>query len=117
MLSVYEYFLRPSSYDLVNEFAELRTDNQLLVVTSLNTAYNLSVDTEALRDLDHLLSMLWREVNLETMTHIEHLVHLSPISAALLVNRLEERWYREEVVLDHADIITNEVKDLCLCTA
>ena len=87
------------------------------MVASLNTANHLSVNTEALRDLDHLLSMLRREVNLESMTHIEHLVHLSPVSTALLMDSLEERRYREEVVLDDAHVVAYEMEDLGLCTA
>ena len=51
------------------------------------------------------------------MSHIEYLVHLSPISAALLVDSLEERRYREEVVLDHTDVVAHEMEDLCLGTA
>ena len=86
------------------------------MVASLYAADDLSVDAEALRDLDNLLCMLWREVYLKSVTHVEYLVHLSPISTALLVDSLEERWNREEVVLDDAYIVTHEVKDLGLGT-
>ena len=87
------------------------------MVALLYPSDDLSVDTEALRDLDHLLGVLWREVYLETMTHVEHLVHLGPVCAALLVDSLEERRYREEVVLDHTDVVAHKMKDLCLRAA
>ena len=87
------------------------------MVALLYSSDDLSVDTEALRDLDNLLGVLWREVYLETMTHVEHLVHLSPVCAALLVDSLEERRYREEIVLDHTDVVAHEMEDLCLGTA
>ena len=87
------------------------------MVALLYSSDDLSVDTEALRDLDNLLGVLWREVYLETMTHVEHLVHLGPVCAALLVDSLEERRYREEVVLDYADVVTYEVQDFSLCAA
>ena len=102
---------------LVNKFSEFRTDDEFLVVTSLYSADDLCVYTEALRDLDYLLGVLWRKVNLETMTHVEYLVHLCPVCAALLVDSLEKRRYREEVVLDHTDVVAYEMKDLGLSAA
>ena len=51
------------------------------------------------------------------MTHIEHLVHLCPICAALLMDSSEERWYREEIILDDADVVAHEMKNLGLSTA
>ena len=86
------------------------------MVALLNASYNLCIYTKDLRNLDNLLGMLWREIDLESVAHIEHLVHLCPISAALLMNSLEERWNREEVILDHATVVTDKVKDLGLCT-
>ena len=87
------------------------------MVTCFYAADDLCVDTEALRDLDYLLSVFRREVNLETMTHVEYLVHLRPVCSTLLVDGLEERRYREEIVLDHADVVTYEMEDLGLGTA
>ena len=87
------------------------------MVTCLDTSYDLRIDTETLGNGNHLLRMLRREVNLEAMTHIEHLVHLSPISTALLMNGLEERRNREKIILDYADIVTHKVKDLGLGAA
>ena len=61
--------------------------------------------------------MFRSDIYLKAMTHVEYLVHLSPICAALLMNCLEERWNREEIVLDDAYIVSYEMKDLGLCTA
>ena len=108
MLSLYNF--------LINKFSEFRTDDEFLVVTLLYSADDLSVDSEALGDCDDFLSMFRRKIDLKTMTHIEHFVHLGPVSAALLVNGLEERRNREEVILDDADVVADEMKDLGLCT-
>ena len=102
---------------LIDKFSEFRTDDKFLVVALLYAAYDLSIDTETLRYLDDLLRMLWGKIHLHTMTHIEHLIHLCPVSTALLMNSLEEWRNREKVVLDHAAVVTDEMKDLCLCTA
>ena len=42
----------------IHELSEFRADNKFLVVTLLDTADNLRVNAEALRDGDDLLSML-----------------------------------------------------------
>ena len=87
------------------------------MVTLFYTADDLSIYAEALGYGNDLFRVLWREINLQTMSHIEDLVHLSPVCAALLVYCLEERRYREEVVLDDTDIVADKVKNLGLCTA
>jgi len=87
------------------------------MVTLLYPADDLRIYAEALGYGDDLFSVLWREINLQTMSHIEDLVHLSPVCTALLVYCLEERRYREEIVLYHTDIVADKVKNLGLCTA
>ena len=62
---------------LIYKLSEFRADDKFLVVALLHSSYDLRVDTEALRDLDDLLGMLRRKINLETMAHVEHLVHQS----------------------------------------
>ena len=87
------------------------------MVTLLYPADDLRIYAEALGYGNDLFSVLWREINLQTMSHIEDLVHLSPVCTALLVYCLEERRYREEIILDHADVVTYEVQDLGLSSA
>ena len=60
----------------VVEIAKLAMDVELLLVASLYATYDLSVDTEALADLDDSLCLVSREVDLHAVTHVEHLVHL-----------------------------------------
>ena len=48
------------------------------------------------------------------MSHVEHLVHLLPVGAALIVNCSEKRWDGEHVVLDDTAVVANKVKNLCL---
>ena len=51
------------------------------------------------------------------MTHVEHLVHLFPVGAALIVDGAEKRWHREHVVLYHLTVVAHKVEHLCLCAA
>ena len=48
------------------------------------------------------------------MTHIEHLVHLFPIGAAFFLNGLEQRRYREHVVLHDATVVIDKMQHLGL---
>ena len=69
---------------LIDKFSEFRTDDKFLASCALlHATYNLCVNTEALGNLDNLLSMLWRKIYLHTMTHIEHLRPLGPVCTAL----------------------------------
>ena len=102
---------------LIFKFSEFRTDDKFLVVTLFHTTYDLRIDTEALRDCDDLLGMLRREIDLKTVTHVEHLVHLGPIGAALLVDCSEKWRYREKIVLDDTDVVADEMQNLGLSSA
>ena len=64
-------------------------NNQLVVVAFLNATNNLCINTKALADSNDLLGVLGLYINLESVTHVEHLVHLGPVCSALLLNRLE----------------------------
>ena len=86
------------------------------MVTLFYTADDLSIYAEALGYGNDLFSVLWREINLQTMSHIEDLVHLSPVRTALFVDRPEERRHREEIVLYHTDIVAYKVEYLGLGT-
>ena len=99
---------------LIYKLTEFRTDDKFLVVTLLYAADDLSVDTETLGDSDDFLRMFRRKIDLEAMTHVEHLVHLGPIGAALLMNGLEERRNREKIVFDDADVVADKMKNLGL---
>ena len=52
-------------------------------------------------DLDDTGSILGGDVELHTMAHIKHLVHLCPRRTALLLDQLEEWWNSEHIILDH----------------
>jgi len=80
-------------------------------------ADNLGVDIEAAADIDDLLCHLGTDVDFHAVAHVEHLVHLAPVGAAALVDNLEERWYREHVVLDDAAVLAHKVEHLGLCAA
>ena len=61
--------------------------------------------------------MFRREVDLETVSHVEHLVHFRPVSSALLMDSPEKRRYREQVILYHTHIISYKMQYLGLRTA
>ena len=63
-------------YLLVMEITKLAMDIELLLVASLYAANDLCIDAKALADFDDALSFVGGEVNLHTVTHIEHLIHL-----------------------------------------
>ena len=52
--------------------------------------------------------MLGGDVELHTMAHVKHLVHLGPRRTALLLDQLEEWWNSEHIILDHV-LAFNEV--------
>ena len=79
-------------------------------------ANNLCIDIEALGNCYNLISNLWTDINLHTVSHIEHLIHLLPVSTALFVNHLEEWWNREHIILDNLAVVAYEVENLCLST-
>ena len=98
------------------EIAELAVDVELLLVASLYAAHDLCVDAEALADLDDALCLVCRQVDLHAVPHVEHLVHLSPVRVALLVDGLEQGRHGEHVILDDVQVV-DEVQDLRLRAA
>ena len=86
------------------------------MIAGFDAADNLGVDVERLGNLDDLLSFFGWEINLQTVTHVEDLVHLLPIGARLLVDSTEQGWDREEVVLDDVQVL-DEMQHLGLRTA
>ena len=59
--------------------------------------------------------MLRRKINLQAMAHVEHLVHLTPVGVALLLDCAEQGRYREEVILDDAAVVAHKMEHLGLC--
>ena len=76
----------------------------------------LCVDVERARYLHNSLGRLFVGVYLHPVSHIEHFVHFSPVSLALLVYHSEQRWCREQVVLYHVEVVY-KVQHFGLCTA
>ena len=60
--------------------------------------------------------MFGRQIYFKTVSHIEYLVHLCPVRIALLFNRFEQRRNREQIILNHAAIVTYKVQHFRLCT-
>ena len=56
-------------------------------------------------------------VDLQAMAHVEHLVHLFPRRARLLLNGLKQHGNVHHVVFDHVQARVQKVKHLGLCTA
>ena len=50
------------------------------------------------------------------MPHVEHFVHLLPVSATLVVDELEEWWNGEHVVFYHLAVVVDKMQDFCLCS-
>ena len=86
------------------------------MVALFNAAYNLSVYAKALAYFNYLLGMFGAQIYLETVTHVEHLVHLAPVGAALLLDGLEQWGHREQVVLDYSFVLY-KVHYFGLCTS
>ncbi len=77
---------------------------------------NLAINIELLRDSNHLISGLFVGVNLQTMAHVEDLVHLVPISARSGLDHLEQGRQRQHVVLHDVQLV-NEMQHLGLGAA
>ena len=84
---------------LIIKFAEL-TSNGQRALTFLDVAHDLSVDVEALADVDDLLGILGTDIDLQAVAAVEDLVHLAPVSTALLGDDAEEGRHGEHVVPD-----------------
>ena len=85
------------------------------VIAGLDASDNLSIDIETLADFDYLLGFVGRKINLQTMSHIEDLIHLLPIGARLLVDGAEERRNREKIVFYDVQVL-DEMQHLGLRT-
>ena len=100
---------------LIFKFSVLGLDEQR-ALAFFYMADNLSVYIETLTEGDNLLCHFRTYVNFHAMTHVEHLVHLLPVCATLLLNGLEEWGYGEHVVFDNAAVIAYKMEHLCLST-
>ena len=86
------------------------------VVGGFDAAYDLGIDAERLADFYYLLGVLLGQIDFKAMTAVEHLVHLFPVSVALLLDGAEQGRDGEHVVLDYVNAV-NKVQDLGLGTA
>ena len=73
-------------------------------------ADNLCVDVEAAAGVDDLLCVFGRNVNFQTVTHVEYLVHLGPVGSALFLDGTEQGRNGEHVVLYHAAVVIDEMQ-------
>src|SRR5690554_6774570 len=90
-----------------------RFDCKLLFIGGFYSADDLGVDIEALADLDYGFGGGLVGINLHTMPHIKHLIHLLPRRLRLLLYHLEQGRDWEEVVFDYV-VVVYKVKDLGL---
>ena len=91
-------------------------DGEVSVVGGFDAAYDLGIDAERLADFYYLLGVLLGQIDFKAMTAVEYLVHLFPLSTALLLNSAEQRRDGEEVILDYMYAV-NKMQDLGLGTA
>ena len=106
---------------LIREFTKLGADDEFAGLVAvggqgLDTADDLGVDVETAGDVDDLLGMLGRQIDFHAVTHVEHLVHLGPVGAALLLDGAEEGRNGEHVVFDDTEAV-DEMEYLRLGTA
>lgn len=78
---------------------------------------DLSVDVETLAHGNDLVGNLWADIDLHTVPHVEHLVHLFPVGAGTVVDDLEQWRNGEHVIFHDAAVLAYEVQHLCLSTA
>merc|ERR1712039_627841 len=83
---------------------------------ALYAAHNLRIDSVGLGDADDLGGRLAVRVDLHAVTHIEHLIHLTPRCVRALLDEPENRRNRKHVILNHMQIV-HEVHDLRLTAA
>lgn len=85
-------------------------------MTCFTATDDLSGDVEGVGNVDDLLCVFFRQINFQTMSHVEYLVHFFPIGAALFLDDFKEWRDREEVVLDNMEVV-DEVENLGLRAA
>jgi hypothetical protein len=93
---------------LVLEGTKLTLDSEALLAF-LDVTHNLGIDVKALRKGDDLLGNLRTNINLHSVTHVEHLIHLFPVGARTFVDGTEEWGHGEHVVLDDLAVVVDEV--------
>lgn len=72
-------------------------------------AHYLGIDVETLADGDYLLCSFGCDVDFHAVTHVEHLIHLSPVSSRTVMDGFEERGHGKHIVLDHLAVVIDEV--------
>ena len=97
------------------EFTVFTLDSQALGAF-FNMADNLRVDIESAGDFNYLLSNFGIDIDFHSVTAVEHLVHLLPVSFALFLDELKQRRDGEHVVLHHLAVVAYEMEHLGLGT-
>ena len=92
-------------------------NNRELLFASFHAANNLRIDLETVADTDEFVGDLGRNIKFHAMSHVKHLIHFAPRSARTLLNGLEQRRKREEVVFDDMAALTHEMEHLRLCAS
>ena len=105
----------PIAYSVLED-SVFAVDGEVCAVRGLDAADDPGIDAERLAYVDYLPCIFLWQINLEAVAAVEYLVHLFPLSAALLLNGAEQRWDGKEVILDYMYAV-NKVQDLGLCTA
>ena len=77
---------------------------------------DLAINIELLGDGNHFISGLFVGVNLQTVTHVEDLVHLVPVGARGGLDHLEQGRQSQHVVFHDVQFV-NEVQHLGLGAA
>ena len=98
------------------ELTKFATNGKTLLAF-LNTSDNLRIDVERTRNFDHALGVFRRKIDLKTVPHVEDFVHLAPVRTAFFGDGAEKRGHGEQIVLNYAAIVGNEVQNLRLCAA
>src|SRR5690606_5284180 len=92
------------------------TTVSLMGNTFHDPADDLGWDTKGFRYPDDIRCNLLRYVEFHPVPHIKDLVHFLPAGAGFFLDKAKQGRNREQVVLDHMDII-DKVQDLGLRSA
>ena len=90
---------------LILKRSKLTLNRQSLLFRSFHMANNLAVNVEFFCDGNHLISRLFVGVDLQTVTHVEDLVHLVPVGARGGLDHLEQRRQSQHVVLHDVQLV------------
>ena len=90
---------------LIFKCSVLAVDGKVSVIGGFDAADDLGIDAERTAYVDNLLGVFLRQVDFKAVTAVEYLVHLLPISVALLLDCAEQGRDGEHVVFYHMYIL------------